>query len=277
MAKFGMVIDLDRCMGCRACMEACKVENNTTQAVFWMYVFRFEEGEYPNVNISFMPRPCQHCDNPPCAKVCPVGARYKREDGLVATDLDRCIGCRYCQVACPYGVNYFNWTSPKATVKAGDTLLSVSAPGASGLRLGASYVPKLPQYLDWSGPAAEAVGKVTGGVVPPYKNPDLVKSYGPERRRIAGGEHPKGVIEKCTFCVHRVEKGMDPACVANCPVSALHFGDTEDPQSEVSRLLRQRQAWQLLEENNTKPRVFYLGGKPPGTETRQIEAVKARV
>jgi molybdopterin-containing oxidoreductase family iron-sulfur binding subunit len=101
MARYGMVIDLDRCIGCRACMEACKVENNTPTAIFWMYVFRFEEGEYPNTHVWFLPRPCQHCDNAPCVKVCPVGARFKRYDGLVLTDFERCIGCRYCEVACP--------------------------------------------------------------------------------------------------------------------------------------------------------------------------------
>lgn len=245
MAKYGMVIDLDRCMGCRACMEACKVENNTPQAVFWMYVFRFEEGEYPSAKVWFMPRPCQHCDNAPCVKVCPVGARYKREDGLVATDFDRCIGCRYCQVACPYSVNHFNWKNPAKN-----------------------------QYLDWD---VAALSAVTGGVVPPYDNPDLDKAYGAEQRRIAGGGHKKGVIEKCTFCVHRIEKGLQPACVANCPTSTLNFGDLADPGSAVSELLAKRKGWRLLEELNTEPRVVYLGGSSPSVKSRQIEAVKARV
>ncbi|MBC8231291.1 polysulfide reductase NrfD, partial [bacterium] len=113
MAQYGMLIDLDKCTGCRSCMEACKVENNTPQGVLWMYVFRFEEGKYPNTRLLPLPRPCMHCDNAPCAKVCPVGARYKREDGLVATDWKRCIGCRYCMVSCPYGVNYANWKDSK--------------------------------------------------------------------------------------------------------------------------------------------------------------------
>ncbi len=98
--RYGMVIDLDRCIGCRACEVACKVENNTAKGIFWMHVFRFEIEEYPNTRIAFLPRPCQHCDNPPCVKVCPVGARFKQENGLVLTDFDRCIGCRLCQVAC---------------------------------------------------------------------------------------------------------------------------------------------------------------------------------
>lgn len=240
-----MAIDLERCNGCRACMEACKVENNTPQANLWMYVFRFEEGEYPNSRVWFMPRPCMHCDNAPCAKVCPVGARYKRADGPVVTDYDRCIGCRYCEVACPYGVNYFNWKSPAKNY-----------------------------YLDWTDPDLEPV---TGGAVPPYRNPDLDGLYGPEQRRTAGGGHHKGVVEKCTFCVHRLEQGLQPACVANCPMGALIFGDLDDPVSPLAVLLRRRPHFRLLEEAGTEPRVFYLGGKPPAEKSRQIEAVKARV
>jgi len=237
-----MVIDLDRCQGCRACAEACKVENNTPAAVFWMHVFRFEEGTYPNVHVRFLPRPCQHCDNAPCAKVCPVGARFKRADGIVSTDWERCIGCRYCEVACPYGVNYFNWKEPGKN-----------------------------QYVSWEGAG--------GGQVPPYRNPDLDRRYGPEKRRIAGGGHLKGIIEKCTFCVQRIDKGLDPACVANCPLDALHFGDLDDPQSGVSRMLESRPSFVLLEEAGTKPRVHYVGkhGHPPHAETREIEPLKARV
>ncbi|MFQ5907381.1 MAG: 4Fe-4S dicluster domain-containing protein [Thermoplasmata archaeon] len=245
MAKYAMAIDLDRCTGCRACMEACKVENNTPEANFWMYVFRFEEGKFPNTRISFVPRPCQHCDNAPCVIVCPVGARYKRADGLVATDWDRCIGCRYCEVACPYGVNYFNWKEPSR-----------------------SY------YLGWGdGDLASA----TGGMTPPYRNPDLDTAYGPEQRRTAGGGRIKGVIEKCTFCVQRVEKGLLPACVESCPTDVLHFGDIEDPESDVSGLLREMPHFRLLEEVGTHPSVFYLGGSPPSGEMKQIERVREEV
>src|SRR3989338_253343 len=145
-----MVIDLERCFGCRACMVACKVENNTPAAHFWMYVFRLEQGEYPDAEVTFLPRPCMHCDNAPCVKVCPVGARFKRADGLVATDYDRCIG--------------------------------------------------------W----------------PPSAGP-----------RPAGG-HLKGVVEKCTFCVQRLESGLGTtACAAVCPVQAIVFGDLDDPKSAV--------------------------------------------
>ena len=244
MARYGMVIDLDRCTGCRTCMVACKVENNTPQANFWMYLFRFEEGKFPNTRIWFMPRPCQHCDNPPCVKVCPVGARYKRVDGLTATDWDRCIGCRYCEVACPYGVNYFNWKDPDAN-----------------------------SYLEWDD---TNIVELTGGGLP-YANPDLQGSFGYEQRRNAGGGHLTGVVEKCTFCVHRIDKKLDPACKEACPTQAIIFGDLDDPSSEPSQLLRSKPSFRLLEEAGTEPRVHYVGGHPPTSETRQIEEVKVSV
>ena len=247
MAKYGMVIDLERCMGCNACTEACKVENNTGQGIYWMHVFQLEVGKYPNVNWLFLPRPCQHCDNAPCVKVCPVGARYKREDGLVLTDFKRCIGCRYCEVACPYSVNYFNWKKPEKN-----------------------------QYFDWKKGEGEnvygtgSVQTVIGDAIPPYQNPDHTKLYGNEKRRglVSGGGQFKGIVEKCTFCVHRVDKGLEPACVANCPAHVLHFGDLDDPNSEVSRHLAEKRWFQLLEEHGTHPRVYYLGGMPPSHQQR---------
>lgn len=243
MPRYGMVIDLDRCTGCRACMVACKVENNTPEAAFWMYVFRLETGEYPNTEVDFLPRPCQHCDNPPCVKVCPVGARYKRDDGLVATDWQRCIGCRYCEVACPYGVNAFNYQDPKKG-----------------------------QYLDWDHPDVNAV---TDGAKPPYKNPDLKGEHGEEQRKIAGSNHIKGVMDKCTFCVQRIERGLKPACVDVCPAFALYFGDLSDPNGEVSRKRRDKPVFRLLDEQNTRPRVFYQG-TPPTSDAREIERPSVR-
>jgi len=228
-------------------MTACKVENNTVEGNFWMYVFRFEQGTYPDTEMSFLPRPCQHCDNAPCVKVCPVGARFHRDDGIVLTDADRCIGCRYCELACPYGVNYFNWQKPEK----------------------AQYT-----IVDWQD---ESLDDITGGLVPPYKNPDLDKLWGEEQRRTAGGGHEKGVMEKCTFCVHRVEKGLDPACVETCPTDALVFGDVDDPNSPVSQYLRENQTWQLLDEAGTRPSVFYIGGRPPSREVTEIERPKATV
>ncbi|MBI4303125.1 MAG: 4Fe-4S dicluster domain-containing protein [Chloroflexi bacterium] len=254
MARYGYVIDLERCLGCYACVEACKVENNTPRSVFWMYVFRVEVGNYPNVRWQFAPRPCMHCDNAPCVKVCPVGARYKRNDGFVLTNFNTCIGCRYCEVACPYSVNYFNWKKPTEN-----------------------------QYFDWQNGEGDGVygnGSIRahiGNAIPPYRNPDHEKLYGPEKRLVAGGSHYLGTMGKCTWCVHRVEKGLLPACVANCPVNTLHFGDLDDPKSDVSRLLRQRQSFRLLEELGTEPRVYYLGFPPPVENARPLGIKPAKV
>ncbi|MES3517847.1 MAG: 4Fe-4S ferredoxin N-terminal domain-containing protein [Natronomonas sp.] len=109
--QWGMVIDLNKCDGCLACVTACSQENHTEDGANWMYVFTYEEPNQDGHN--FLVRTCQHCSNAPCQKVCPTTARHIREDdGLVLTDYDVCIGCRYCQVACPYGVNYFAWEEP---------------------------------------------------------------------------------------------------------------------------------------------------------------------
>lgn len=252
--KYGMVIDLNRCFGCRACMEACKVENNTPAAIFWMHTFRLEAGEYPNTRIWFLPRPCMHCDNPPCVKVCPVGATYKDSNGRVLQDSKRCIGCRFCIQACPYGARYYNDREPRKNY-----------------------------YLDWDGPHARDVGRATNGAVPPYKNPELEKLYpvglaGFEGKEapLAGGGKVKGVVEKCTFCLQRVEKGLKPACVANCPVQALHFGDLNDPESDVSKLLAQKRPFRLLEEMGTNPKVFYVGQAPTDIGAREFSPIIKR-
>ncbi|MEE8470834.1 MAG: 4Fe-4S dicluster domain-containing protein [Dehalococcoidia bacterium] len=235
--RYGMVIDLARCHGCRACVQACKVENNTPGGIAWMYVFRFEEGVYPNVGMGFLPRPCMHCNNPPCVHVCPVGARFKRTDGLVLTDFERCIGCRYCEVACPYGVNHLNWKKPEENY-----------------------------YLEWE-KSAESLGEKLDR--PPYRNPDHDSKY--EGRLVSGGGHYVGVMEKCTFCVHRIDKGLLPACVANCPCEVYHFGNLNDSDSEVSRLLGDRRWFQLLEEKDTRPSVYYLGHPPSSAAARLLD------
>ncbi len=128
--QWGMTIDLERCDGCLSCMTACTEENDLDQGVNWMYVMAWEDEGHPgasdggNTNVgsefnrlsdyNMLVRPCQHCTDAPCEKVCPTTARHTRDkDGLVLTDYDVCIGCRYCQVACPYGVNYFQWDDPE--------------------------------------------------------------------------------------------------------------------------------------------------------------------
>lgn len=102
MSRWGMVIDLRKCVGCQTCTIACKQTNNTPPQVFWRWVADIETGEYPDVNRRFVPMGCQHCSNPPCLEVCPTTATYKRPDGIVDINYNLCIGCAYCIVACPY-------------------------------------------------------------------------------------------------------------------------------------------------------------------------------
>ena len=204
--RYGMVIDTSRCVACHACEVACKSANNVPVGVFWNRVLtdggsgvETLAGEYPNGTISVMTISCQHCENPACVKVCPVGATYKDpETGVVRQDYDKCIGCRMCMAACPYtGVRSFNWDEPKYA-------------------------------LDFA----------TGDAEVPL--------------------HQKHTVEKCTFCDQRVTQGQTPACMVLCPGRARHWGDLDDPESEVSKLIASREYKQLLPEEGTKPSVYYL-------------------
>ena len=107
MARLGMVIDLRRCIGCNACTLACKQENGTPEGVHYARVITREVGTYPTTKRTFLPVLCNHCDDAPCAQACPSGATYVREDGIVAVDREKCIGCRACAVACPYMNRHF--------------------------------------------------------------------------------------------------------------------------------------------------------------------------
>ncbi len=123
MALWGMVIDLDRCTGCQACVMACKAENNVPavganeakrgRVISWMQVLTETDEEHHASKTRFIPRPCLQCDDPPCTKVCPVYATYRNPEGIVAQIYARCIGCRFCMAACPYNAKYFNWYSYK--------------------------------------------------------------------------------------------------------------------------------------------------------------------
>ncbi len=185
MAEYGMVIDLGRCIGCHACSVACKAEFDVPLGVWRSWVKYLVKGEYPNVKKHFLPRLCNHCDDPPCVKVCPVQATYKDKDGLVLQRYERCIGCKYCMMACPYDARFI-----------------------------------LPRKSN----------------VSPYKH----------------------VIDKCTFCNHRVKNGQLPACVVTCQGGARIFGDLSDPGSEISKLLGTKPTMVLKPEQGTDPHVFYI-------------------
>ena len=239
MPRWAMVIDLDKCVACQGCSIACRFENNTPavepeqarkgRAIRWNDVFALpvnpteETGEYPNIKTRYLTRPCMHCDNPPCIKVCPVQATYRDEEGLVRQNYTRCIGCRFCTVACPYGVRYFNWSIPV-----------------------------------WDDSLAN------------YLNPDRIEGEG----SLEGPAiRAHGVVEKCTFCIHRLYKARAqadaenrdfrpddyvPACVQTCTGKARFFGDLDDPNSTVSLLEKSPRAFRLLEDVGTHPKVIYL-------------------
>lgn len=106
--RWGMVIDLKRCIGCYGCQLSCKAEHGTPPGVFFARVLKQEEGQYPSMRQLFLPVLCNHCENPPCVDACPTGASFKWDDGIVDIDPDKCVGCRSCMMACPYGNRYFN-------------------------------------------------------------------------------------------------------------------------------------------------------------------------
>jgi len=175
--RYGMVIDLSRCVGCHACTVACKQKNGTPPGVFWNSVLVGESGKYPNSRMQFTPILCMHCADAPCVKACPTGATEKQTNGTVTVDNEKCIGCRYCMMACPYDARWFN---------------------QSGLQ--------------------------------PY-NAD------------------------------RVAAGIKPKCDETCPAKARFFGDLDDPNSEVSQLIKRRGGYQLRADLGTNPSIYYLPDK----------------
>ncbi|MBI1963402.1 MAG: 4Fe-4S dicluster domain-containing protein [Candidatus Rokubacteria bacterium] len=197
---YGMGIEIDKCIGCNRCAIACKAENDVPDEPFYFrtWVERYtitRDGGVAVENISlgprkettqdvreivrtfFVPKLCNHCQNPPCVQVCPVKATFTTEDGAVIVDGKRCIGCRYCIQACPYGARYL---------------------------------------------------------------------------------HPKTkTADKCTFCYHRVVKGLQPACVEVCPTQARVFGDLKSKASRLVRFTRMNKIHVLKPQLNTEPKVYY--------------------
>ena len=214
MTRYIMTADLRRCVGCQTCTASCRQTNATPASVQWRSVLDIESGEYPDVRRSFVPVGCQHCGDPPCMHVCPTTATYQRDDGLVEIDYEKCIGCGYCAVACPYQARYI---THRAEFAYGDM------------------------------PMANEEARF-------------------DERRMS-------VATKCTFCMERVDAakengltpGVDPevtpACVNACIGGVLAFGDKEDPNSNVSRLLEETQHFRMHEELGTSPGFYYIWDK----------------
>lgn len=223
MARWGMVIDLDKCTACQACVVACRQENNVPfaeeeqaamgRAIFWMQMIPEIEGEYPKLKARFMPRPCFHCDNPPCVKVCPVGATYRNPEGLVGQIYGRCIGCRYCTAACPYTARYFNW-----------------------------YAPQWPEQM------ADKM------------NPDVyIRTKGVVEKCSFCIQRIRKAKYKARIENRPIRDGdVVPACAETCPSDSIYFGDLDDPRSVVSILARSRRAFRVEEHLGTEPKVIYL-------------------
>ena len=178
MARFGMVIDTKKCVGCMDCVVACKTENDVPDGHCRDWISQRLQGEMPDLRLTITSERCNHCDLPPCVTCCPTGASHVQDFGkVVLVDHGKCIGCKACLAACPYGARFI---------------------------------------------------------------------------------HPDGYADKCTFCMHRVERGLMPACVDVCPTHCMHFGDLDDPESEVSRLIATRRHFVLKPDAGTRPRIFYL-------------------
>jgi Fe-S-cluster-containing dehydrogenase component len=249
MQKHGMVIDMQKCVGCGGCALACKSENNTRdrangQSYNWADFLIQSEGTFPNFKHTTMPVLCNHCTDAPCVENCPATpkAMFKAEDGTTLHNQDRCIGCRACQMSCPYS---------------SEQLDNSSLSGATYSVISFNFEKKdtQPKWTDktvlikgCTSSGAE-VAKKAGAQVP---NLNAFESgdYKPVRRA--------GVVEKCILCHHRTSNGLKPACVDACPAKARVFGDQNDAKSDIAQLLTKEQGVRLKENEKTQPNVYYV-------------------
>lgn len=215
--EFGYGLDLSRCVGCRRCVYACVAENNQSREnpqIHWIRVLQmdkehgvdlthadvyYEPEHVPEPGKFYFPVQCQQCSDPPCVKTCPTGATWKEPDGIVVIDYDWCIGCRYCEAACPYWARRFNFAEP--TIR--------------------------PSEIN------------------------------PVQGLLSNRMRPVGVVEKCTFCLHRTREGRYPACLEACPTGSRKFGNLLDPNSEVRQIIQTKRIYVFKEELGTIPRFYY--------------------
>jgi len=244
-----MVINLQKCVGCGCCTVACKAENNTRlradgQSYNWADLVAKTEGTFPNVVHRVMPVLCNHCSEAPCVAVCPVTpkAMFKTPEGVTMHESERCIGCRLCQQACPYS----NMELDERSL-GGETYSVIS--------FNPFDADTQPQWSDKS-------AMIPGGTATGAETAAAAGATTPMMNRFVAGDvqsiRKAGIIEKCTLCYHRTSNGMQPACVEICPARARVFGDQDDPNSEISKLLKAEKSFRLQEEKGTKPNVYYI-------------------
>jgi len=263
--QWGMSVDLNVCTGCSACIVACQSENNIPivgklqvshgRAMHWLRLDRYyasekpfnqDKGEYPeNPEIVHEPMMCQHCENAPCETVCPVNATVHSEDGLNVMAYNRCIGTRYCANNCPFKVRRFNYFDYNQRPIGKEKVLGL-----------------VTVYQEYLGPLTK---KGAPDTVKLQKNPNVTVRM-------------RGVMEKCTYCVQRIEEAkiaahvragassntliprdsFTTACAQACPTEAIVFGDVSDPESRVSKMKKQDRNYRLLEYLNVNTRTSYL-------------------